>query len=158
MYIVSQFRPMTELHVQIIARRLDHRYILESSIFPELTKHQVIILYVIDPKIIIIKFLFVKVELSSSVVQLLNHFKRKLIRFIKIYNLIIILYSCLIFQQRSMIVSPIIDVISMDSFDYMGSSSDLRGGIQFFHINFSSTVTQLSVYTAAHCLCYALVL
>ncbi|XP_015765524.1 PREDICTED: polypeptide N-acetylgalactosaminyltransferase 2-like [Acropora digitifera] len=38
-------------------------------------------------------------------------------------------------EQRNMIVSPIIDVISMDSFDYMGSSSDLRGGFGW-NLNF----------------------
>lgn len=34
----------------------------------------------------------------------------------------------LIFQNRNMIVSLIIDVINMDMFDYFGLLVDLRGG------------------------------
>ena len=50
-----------------------------------------------------------------------------------------------------MIVSPIIDVISMDSFDYMGSSSDLRGGIQFFSHFFQQLLS--FQFTQQHIVC-----
>lgn len=38
-------------------------------------------------------------------------------------------------EKRNMIVSPIIDVINMDTFEYLGSSSDLRGGFGW-NLNF----------------------
>ena len=41
-------------------------------------------------------------------------------------NLIFI--SCMLMQDPTVVVSPIIDVISMDNFQYIGASSELVGG------------------------------